>query len=248
MLCAGFVLTLGFGVSKALADLATLDGGATYRERDLVPKDALLKVELVSIADAAAVDTVLASILIKPGAERPIPFGLLYDPEIVVTNRTYGVRASLLVDGQVAFSSIGAHPILKLEGRDWALVMMEKVRRPGRSQDANLPPAGTTWLVEDIAGKGVLDIVQTTLAFDEDGGVHGSGGCNRFTGTLSVNESGMTMGPFAVTPRMCPPAVMNQEAAFLRALEEARSVYVEEPFLYLSDESGLPLLRLTQVQ
>ncbi len=44
--------------------------------------------------------------------------------------------------------------------------------------------AGTQWLLEDLAGRGVLDRLQSTLRFAETGRVSGRAGCNDFSGPI----------------------------------------------------------------
>ena len=43
------------------------------------------------------------------------------------------------------------------------------------------------WLAEDINGGGVIDYAQTTLIIKSDGSVSGSGGCNRFMTSASID-------------------------------------------------------------
>jgi heat shock protein HslJ len=54
------------------------------------------------------------------------------------------------------------------------------------------------------------------------------------------------MGPLASTRKMCPPAVMDQENRFLRALETVRSARVEHDLLYLQGANGQTVLRLSR--
>jgi heat shock protein HslJ len=45
---------------------------------------------------------------------------------------------------------------------------------------------GTSWLAEDIGGRGVIDRAQTTISFEPEGRVAGSGGCNRYFGAVTI--------------------------------------------------------------
>ena len=67
------------------------------------------------------------------------------------------------------------------------------------------------WLLEDLGGRGVMDMVRTTIEFDAEGKVVGSGGCNRFTGGYTFEDGRLEIGPLAGTKMMCPEAVMAQE-------------------------------------
>jgi heat shock protein HslJ len=104
---------------------------------------------------------------------------------------------------------------------------------------------GTAWLVEDIAGRGVIDRAQTTVSFDTSGRVSGSTGCNRFTGSATVEGKALTFGPLANTRRACPPALMDQEKQFLEAMASARGYSIDRNgLLHLDDATGKTLLRL----
>ena len=63
-----------------------------------------------------------------------------------------------------------------------------------------------------------------TLAFAPDGTVSGSSGCNNYSSTYELETDGsLTIStPFAATMMMCPRG-MNQESAYLGALETATS-------------------------
>ncbi len=94
------------------------------------------------------------------------------------------------------------------------------------------------WVLEDLGGSGVVDMVQTTIEFDGEGRVFGSGGCNRFTGSYEFEGGELEIGPLAGTKMMCPEAVMDQEDRFLQALGEVERVAANEPFLLIYFEGG----------
>ena len=95
---------------------------------------------------------------------------------------------------------------------------------------------GSTWLVEDIGGRGVIDNAQTTIAFDAEGGVAGSGGCNRYFGPVIIEGSAISFGDLGATRMACVPALMDQEQKFLDAIAATRS--------YRPDDSGKKLVFL----
>jgi putative lipoprotein len=95
---------------------------------------------------------------------------------------------------------------------------------------------GTSWRAEDIGGRGVVDNAQTTLTFDGEGRVTGSGGCNRYFGPATLQGDSISFGGIGSTRMACPPARMEQEQAFFAALAATRS--------YRFDESGQNLLFL----
>lgn len=103
------------------------------------------------------------------------------------------------------------------------------------------------WLVEDIDGKGVIDMARTTLSFIVDGQAAGSGGCNRYSGSVTFSSNDISFGLLAVTRKMCSPALMNQEMDFFRALDAAKTFKVDGAFLRIYDAAGNALLRLTKL-
>ena len=100
---------------------------------------------------------------------------------------------------------------------------------------------------EDIEGRGVLDQVQSTLMFESAERVVGSTGCNRYFAPLQVSDTTLRVGMGGSTRRACPPAVMDQESRFLAALEATRAYRRDGGTLWLLDESGRALVRLTRM-
>ena len=109
--------------------------------------------------------------------------------------------------------------------------------------------SGTIWLVEDIAGKGVIDNAQTTIRFDESGRVSGSTGCNLFNGTATIEGNIIKFGQLATTRRACVPALMDQEQRLLKAMGEVRSFAVDQNgLLHLNGANSEPLSRLSPME
>ncbi|MCI0548433.1 MAG: META domain-containing protein [Candidatus Rokubacteria bacterium] len=105
--------------------------------------------------------------------------------------------------------------------------------------------AGTSWLAEDIDGRGVVDRVESTLIFESGARVVGSTGCNRYFAPLEVTGSTLRVGMAASTRRACPEPVMDQERRFLAALDAVRSYRREGPLLLLLDTGGRTVLRMS---
>ena len=103
---------------------------------------------------------------------------------------------------------------------------------------------GPTWLAEDIANRGVVDRVQTTLQIDK-GRVFGRGGCNRYSGEVTLQGSHIAFGKVASTKMACPPAVMDQEARFFQTLEQVRGYGFDKGLLLLKDAAGRAVIRLS---
>lgn len=105
---------------------------------------------------------------------------------------------------------------------------------------------GSTWLVEDIEGGGVIDFLQTTLTFDSAEKVTGMGGCNNFFGAVKIDDLAIKLGPLGVTRKACGEAIDNQEDRFFQALEKVRSFEFDQGLLFLLDSEGKQVLRLSR--
>jgi len=110
--------------------------------------------------------------------------------------------------------------------------------------------AGTRWRVTAIHnGQGaVASLVAgstVTLAFDADGRASGSAGCNGFSAGYVQSGTQLRFQPAATARRMCPgDALMQQELAFLRALEGVATMRLEGARLELRTGSGALALAL----
>ncbi len=112
------------------------------------------------------------------------------------------------------------------------------------------PLVGSSWLVEDIDGRGVLDRLQSTLSFENSLRVAGRGGCNRYFGNYTLVDSELEFGPLGSTMMACPEAVMDQERRFLQALESTRRYRLDADtgLLYFVDEAGTDRLRFSRLE
>ncbi len=76
--------------------------------------------------------------------------------------------------------------------------------------------------------------------------VGGYAGCNQFTGSMTVTGDGLSVGPIASTRRMCQD-VMEQESAFLQALENAQRYSIAGEDLAIEDANGEVTMRFVAV-
>lgn len=98
---------------------------------------------------------------------------------------------------------------------------------------------GPVFMARTIEGEPVSEEVRSSLRFEAEGRVFGNAGCNSFRGTYEIDGSSISFGPLAATKMMCPPDVMEQETAFLQALERVRSFgFDDDGFLQLAAEDG----------
>ena len=106
-------------------------------------------------------------------------------------------------------------------------------------------PAGLAWLVAGYnngkrAVVSVLPGTSLTAAFAEDGTLSGSAGCNRYSASYALDGEALSTGPARVTRMACaePEGVMEQEAAFLAALETASTYRLRSERLELRTAEG----------
>lgn len=106
------------------------------------------------------------------------------------------------------------------------------------------PLIGTTWTALGINnGRGAVSSAApeatVTAVFGADGRVAGDAGCNRYGGAFTDRDGVLSIGPLAATRRACPDArVMEQEAAFLAAMERATTYEIELDRLELRAPDG----------
>jgi heat shock protein HslJ len=110
--------------------------------------------------------------------------------------------------------------------------------------------AGTTWLLAGYHnGQGafvpVMAGTRVSAEFTEDGQITGNAGCNNYFGSSSADQEAISIGPLASTEMYCadPEGVMDQENAYLAAIQKAATYKVGAGELTLADASGMRLAR-----
>ena len=92
---------------------AQVTGTVTYFERMALSPNALIEVRLEDVSQADAPAKLIAQQKITLGDRQvPVPFALKFDPAKIDQKHSYGVRAKIVVDGEVRFASDQAYPVL----------------------------------------------------------------------------------------------------------------------------------------
>jgi heat shock protein HslJ len=114
------------------------------------------------------------------------------------------------------------------------------------SEQEPLPLVGTTWVMASVNnGKQAvvsrLEGADVTAIFEAAGRVGGSAGCNGYSAEYKVNGESLTIGQAVSTLMACetPAGVMEQEAAFLKAFENAATFKVRGNTLEIYDAGGV---------
>nr|NLD39680.1 META domain-containing protein [Actinomycetales bacterium] len=107
--------------------------------------------------------------------------------------------------------------------------------------------AGTSWTVTayndgQSAVVSVLEGTTLEVSFDEDGAISGNAGCNSVVGGFSAEGGAISFTDFGTTMMACdePEGVMEQEVAFVAALESAATYTLEGDRLSMrtADDQG----------
>ncbi|WP_067835115.1 META domain-containing protein [Nocardia lijiangensis] len=131
---------------------------------------------------------------------------------------------------------------LTLQNNEQTVTLLDKkVARPDK------PLRGTTWVVNGLitpdahVRSQAIDDAKPTLVIAEDGAVSGSAGCNRLTGTATVEpgqDGEKVTFRLGTTKMMCPPEVMEVETAVLRALDGTTTATIDADVLTLRNDNG----------
>ncbi|SEB65596.1 putative lipoprotein [Nitratireductor aquibiodomus] len=233
-------LFLPANLARASGRGGEIHGTVVYRERMALPPEALVEVQLLDVSRADAPADIIAMQKITGAVGSPIEYRLGFDPREVKEGHRYALRATISAGDRLLFTTTQNHAVFG-EGPNQTELLVQRV-----AQSVSL---FGEWLVEDIDGGGVMDRLRSTLTLSEDGAVSGSGGCNRFRGNVKVEGASIRFTLLASTNMACSPAAMNQEQAFLKALERARRFEIHQTFrkLVLLDEEGKAILRLAEM-
>ena len=128
-----------------------------------------------------------------------------------------------------------------------ATILMTAAATLAQGGEADL--LGTTWLAEDIDGRGVVDRARSTMDFTKAGQVSGLAACNRYLGPVSLSGDAITFGNLAATRMMCPDTLMDQEQRFLQALSMSKRFELtnEGRILLIYADGSEPGLRFSKI-
>lgn len=128
-----------------------------------------------------------------------------------------------------------------------ALLMVAAWDSPDAVEAGGGALPGTAWVLEDLAGAGVVDRVQATLEFHARGRAGGNGSCNHFSADVTLDGERIAFGAIAATRRSCAQAVMNQESAYFAALVKAKRFETDGENLYVYVAENPMPLRFTRL-
>lgn len=117
------------------------------------------------------------------------------------------------------------------------------VTRAGEGDNSGAPPLeGTPWALQGLVdddGQTLPLVADTEITLRFEGGrLQGSGGCNRYFASYEIQDGRLSMGRPGATMMACAQTVMDQEQAFLGALEKAARFEIRDARLVLLDSQG----------
>jgi heat shock protein HslJ len=203
-----------------------IKGTVSFRERVALPPDTMLVVTLIDTTQVITFTPIVAETVIRAdGQQPPIVFELPIDRARIVREHFYGLRAAIRSGDRVLFETGGAAPVLT-RGNP-SVIDLVLVRAAAAATAAVPTLVGSAWRLEDLAGAGTPDRVEATLEFPDAGRVAGLASCNRFFGYFETSGASLTIARLGATKKLCPPALMDQETKYLRALEGAERFAIE---------------------
>ncbi|GAB3527372.1 YbaY family lipoprotein [Photobacterium alginatilyticum] len=112
-LIALLVISACTNLIKQDADLGTVDGSLTYKERIALPNNARITVTLsdVSKMDVPA-EVISSQAFLSDGKQVPFDFQLNFMKEEIKPNHTYSISARIEVNGKLMFITDTSNPVI----------------------------------------------------------------------------------------------------------------------------------------
>ncbi|GAA0819650.1 META domain-containing protein [Colwellia sp. D2M02] len=106
-----------------------------------------------------------------------------------------------------------------------------------------------SWTIEYISERPVIDNSPAQFIFLPDNKIAGSASCNNISGTYTLNtdNKSLTFSPMAMTRKMCPEALMEQEQRFTAQLTDINQYRITDGILYLTDEHQTVLFKASRI-
>ncbi len=179
----------------------TVTGSAMYRERIALPPTAVFEATLqdTSLADAPA--KTIGFTKHDHAGNPPFRFTITYDPAKIIASHTYTVRATIVNEGRLMFTSTTAAPVITNGAPDHVALALHHVS-PADATPAvashGVAPEGlenTYWKLVTLNGKDVVvppNHREPSLILHPEGmRTEVFGGCNNIAGTYKLSGSSL---------------------------------------------------------
>lgn len=217
-----------------------IQGSLFYRERMMLPPDATAIILLEDTSRADAPSIVLSSIGLNEAQHTPLAFQIPYIKADIHRGNKYNLRACIISDGSLLFSTTNAYPVLR-RPQDTRPVSVDLLLHRVHSDNALQENAYSTslqntyWALQSLRGEPITHFEgqpEPHLILSSDGKSAGSDGCNNFFGTFTSYKQRITLFPGGNTMMMCPQGD-KQAAIFMSSLQEATAYTITDKTLEL---------------
>ena len=254
---AAVVMSAAMFAAPARAE-DVIRGVASYRERLMLPPQAVFEARLEDVSRADAPSRVLGQSQIT-GANSPIRFEIPYLPEMISARSRYTVSARITVDGELWFvndtrTSVFADAASVPPGGVREVTLSLVRMTPRASTPAVTPDAllNVRWVLTRLGAvdlpsrKGTREPYMTLAS--PPGRIEGFSGCNRLFGAFMVDGPKLTFGPgIGMTRLACSGRGATElESGFAQALQATARWRVDGAALELLDETGAVLARFVR--
>jgi heat shock protein HslJ len=206
----------------------------------VLPPGAVLTVTLSDL-NSAAMGIISMTRLDDP--HNPTHIDLPYHPSSIMDDHTYTIRATIEAKNRVLFTTMTPYNVITQGNPDSAEVLLQFVSPSQRGEPSienELWRAVEINGAEIVPGEGAPNFeLQST-----DHRVSGSPGCNRMTGSYTLEGGSLRFSALATTRMACPEMMMQTEAHFLLAIYAVRAWQLNGTHLELLDEQHGVVMRL----
>jgi len=150
---ASLTLMLAACLTAKAEPTASVRGEATYLERFAVPPGARLQVLLLDVSRADAPSQTIGGATLSDIGQPPYGFEVAYQPSQIVSSHQYVVRARLMHEGRLLFTTDRAYPVITAGHPTEVQLLLKRVgaqlpdNTPGADRDEHgcIHSAGYSW-------------------------------------------------------------------------------------------------------
>ena len=224
----------------------TLSGEVTYRERKLLPPGVTLQVTLEDVSKMDVASVIIAKTSSVITGAPPYAFKLDYDQDIINSKMHYSLRATLLLNEKLLFTSTEQLDPFKTasEKLNISLTMVQSSQpkvnhHPDNglavvSVDPLADLVNTYWKLTKLGEQTIVmsekQSKEAFLQLQVDGNTKGFGGCNMFRGAYQQKGNDLSFGPSMSTKKACL-AGMDTEGKFMSVLGEVKYYSIHKEIL-----------------
>lgn len=198
-------------------------GTATFRERMVLPPNAVFEAQLEDVSRMDAPAEVIARTALKSPGNPPFAFEIPYDPARIQSSHSYSVGGRILVNGKVLFTTDTSYPVLTRGKTDTVSLLLRRAAssppKPPQASSGGRPLEKTYWKATLVGSTTVAakdPEPEPHLVLGPGGRFAGSDGCNRLTGSYELKGETITFSKIAGTMMACPDTA-GTERAFKQA-------------------------------